>query len=161
MDMAALPEGPVVLTCPAIHHPSRIGSPSSARTGGLASARATASRKTSVCRNTVKKTRGNSARIARQPAGTTHFQWRCHQLGGGAGWAKGSGRDMAKVRLGAAVRPWTMKLGAQAARDADRGIRDCGSTYDQGGLHRAELAQGLTAETQLLRMLLHGKAPFS
>src|ERR1700681_1109023 len=91
MEMSAVPEDPEVFTLPLSHQPSRMGSPSSARTWGFAFALSRASRKTSVCRMTekTKKTSENtnaatSARIRAQPVGTNHFQFRCHQLGRGA-----------------------------------------------------------------------------
>src|SRR5262245_56146270 len=91
MEMSALPEEPVVLTWPLIHQPSRMGSPNSAWTWGLAWARSRAFLKTSVWRMTEKtKTvianmnAAMSARRATQPVGTNHFQLRCHQLGRGA-----------------------------------------------------------------------------
>src|SRR5436305_5835585 len=91
MEMSALLDGPDVFTVPLSHQPSRMGSPSSARTWGLALALSRASRKTSVWRMTekTKKTSestnaAKSARIATQPVGTNHFQLRCHQLRLGA-----------------------------------------------------------------------------
>src|SRR5437016_11300916 len=104
IPMSASPDGPFTFVLPEVNNPSLIGAPSAATTRRSLFARATASLYASDdfmtlnTKKTMQTTNSTaSAMRVRQPVGTNHFQFRCHQFRRGGCDVSGGGGGVGEL----------------------------------------------------------------